>query len=170
MNQFYQQQSPLLPRRATEPVTLAPAASMIDPNLENHRIHNTQIAPNYARYQMQHASYPAPGGALQAPNGASVQTNGYPNTIHSRSNSNSNSNGNGNTTGNSNMNANGNGNGNNRSSARALPSTEVNESSIEEAYVQFIMYCNPSIPTDKDFTELRKGMSFQSYCLKAMSF
>lgn len=122
MNQFYQQQSPLLPRRATEPVTLAPTASMIDPNLENHRIQqHTHLPPNYARLQMQHN--------VVAING---QSNGFhPSHIHHNSNS--------------------------SSSERSLPSTDVSDITIDDAYVQFIMYCNPSISLEVDTTELRKG-------------
>ena len=115
MNQFYGQQSPMLPRRATEPVTLAPTASMIDPSLQH-----TQLPPNYARLQMQHNA-----AALHS------QSNGYSTALHQSSTS--------------------------MALERGLPSKEVGESSIEDAYVQFIMYCNPSIPLDADTAELRKG-------------
>ncbi|KAL6720195.1 hypothetical protein ACLMJK_002116 [Lecanora helva] len=120
MNQFYQQQAPMLPRRATEPVTLAPTASMIDPNLENHRIQQTQLPPNYARIHMQHNASAIHG-----------QNNGYPTPHHPSSNG--------------------------IPAERSLPLREVNENTIESAYVQFIMYCNPSIPLEVDTTELRKG-------------
>ena len=40
---------------------------------------------------------------------------------------------------------------------RALPSIEVTDDSFDNAYVDFIMYCNPSIPLNVDTTELRKG-------------
>ena len=43
---------------------------------------------------------------------------------------------------------------------RSLPSRDVDAPSIEDSYVQFIFYCNPSIPLSTDTTELRKG--FQS--------
>ena len=43
---------------------------------------------------------------------------------------------------------------------RRLPSINVTEQNLEEAYVQFILYCNPSIPMDTDATELKRG--FQS--------
>ena len=121
MNHFYPQQSPLLPRRATEPVALAPTASMIDPNLEHHRSQHPQLSPNYARAHIQHSS-------------ASVhaQSNGYPNPNHKPHSSNS-------------------------LPERILPPREVNDTSIENAYVQFIMYCNPSIPVDVDTAELRRG-------------
>ena len=120
MNQFFQQQSPLLPRRATEPVTLAPAASMIDPNLENQRLQRTQLPPNYARLQMQHSASAIHG-----------QNNAYHNPMQPT---------NGNVT-----------------PERNLPSREVDDSTICDAYVQFIMYCNPSIPLDVDVVELKKG-------------
>ncbi|MCJ1469972.1 hypothetical protein MMC07_008617 [Pseudocyphellaria aurata] len=42
-------------------------------------------------------------------------------------------------------------------SDRVLPSIEVNDESLDNAYVDFIMYCNPSIATDVDTSELRKG-------------
>jgi len=40
---------------------------------------------------------------------------------------------------------------------RTLPSPIIDASTIDDAYVQFIMYCNPSIPLDTDTAELRKG-------------
>ncbi|KAL8856436.1 MAG: hypothetical protein Q9178_007006 [Gyalolechia marmorata] len=40
---------------------------------------------------------------------------------------------------------------------RALPSIEITDESIDQAYVDFILYCNPSIPLDTDSTELKKG-------------
>ena len=135
MNQFYPHPTPLLPRRATEPVTLAPTASMIDPSLENTRMQHAQLPHNYARLQMQHNA-----AAIQSqPNGFSNQTSD-----------------------------------NSMTHDRNLPPKEVSENTIEDAYVQFIMYCNPSIPLDADTTELRKGFnlpprsdnkSFSSYRL-----
>ena len=49
---------------------------------------------------------------------------------------------------------------NDSSETRSLPSRDVDAANIENRYVQFIFYCNPSIPSSKDTTELRKG--FQS--------
>ncbi|MCJ1433893.1 hypothetical protein MMC27_003258 [Xylographa pallens] len=40
---------------------------------------------------------------------------------------------------------------------RSLPSTEIDNESVDEAYVQFIFYCNPSIPLTTDTTELKRG-------------
>ncbi|KAI4290697.1 MAG: hypothetical protein L6R35_000004 [Caloplaca aegaea] len=40
---------------------------------------------------------------------------------------------------------------------RALPSTEMSDDSIDQAYVDFILYCNPGVPADTDPTELKKG-------------
>ena len=40
---------------------------------------------------------------------------------------------------------------------RTLPSKDVNEESIDGAYVQFILYCNPTIPLDVETDELKKG-------------
>ena len=40
---------------------------------------------------------------------------------------------------------------------RALPSPNVDDSSIDDAYVQFIFYCNPSVPLSTDTVVLRRG-------------
>jgi hypothetical protein len=40
--------------------------------------------------------------------------------------------------------------------SRALPSCDVNDDNFDDAYVNFIMYCNPVIPLDTDTTELKK--------------
>lgn len=40
--------------------------------------------------------------------------------------------------------------------SRRLPSNQVTDETLDEAYVSFIMYCNPSIPLDTETTELRK--------------
>ncbi|KAL9103667.1 MAG: hypothetical protein Q9163_001326 [Psora crenata] len=40
---------------------------------------------------------------------------------------------------------------------RSLPPKEVTEENIDTAYVQFILYCNPSIPADVETEELKKG-------------
>ncbi|MCJ1390786.1 hypothetical protein MMC18_003647 [Xylographa bjoerkii] len=40
---------------------------------------------------------------------------------------------------------------------RSLPSTDIDNESADEAYVQFIFYCNPSIPIITDTTELKRG-------------
>ncbi|KAA6409795.1 MAG: hypothetical protein FRX48_06407 [Lasallia pustulata] len=42
-------------------------------------------------------------------------------------------------------------------SDRALPSREVTESTVEDAFVSFILYCNPSVDLDISTIELRKG-------------
>ncbi|MCJ1477335.1 hypothetical protein MMC13_006006 [Lambiella insularis] len=41
--------------------------------------------------------------------------------------------------------------------ARCLPLQNITQESADDAYVQFIFYCNPSIPLTTDATELRKG-------------
>ena len=123
MNTFYQHQSPLLPRRATEPVTLAPTASMIDPNLENPQLQHPQYPPNYARLHVQHNNAAAISG----------QNKAFPNPIHPSNT--------------------------NITAERSLPPRDINEASIDDAYVQFILYCNPSVPLGVDTTELRKGFS-----------
>ena len=119
---FYQQQDQLLTRRATEPVTLAPTASMIDPNLENHRIQqHPNLTTGYGQIQMQisgNVSMPHP------------QNNGHSTDFNRTLSS---------------------------SAERTLPSRQVDESTIDDAYARYILYCNPTIPLDVDTTELRKG-------------
>jgi ARS binding protein 2 len=44
--------------------------------------------------------------------------------------------------------------------SRSLPDRSIAEETVEDAYVQFIFYCNPSLPASSDTTELRRG--FQS--------
>lgn len=39
---------------------------------------------------------------------------------------------------------------------RSLPPREVTDETLDDAYVAFILYCNPSVPLDCDTTELRK--------------
>ena len=114
MHQFYQSHQIPLARRATEPVTLAPTASMIDPNLESH--------------QMQQQSQ------INAAYGGSQMSNQHINTIQKGFQPN-----------------------HNPSTERELPLREVDDKSIDEAYIQFVMYCNPSIPADVDTSELKKG-------------
>ncbi|KAL2148190.1 hypothetical protein VTH82DRAFT_6907 [Thermothelomyces myriococcoides] len=57
---------------------------------------------------------------------------------------------------------------------RALPDRDVDATSIEDAYVAFILYCNPAVPVDADSTALREafrtppksgGKSFSTYTL-----
>lgn len=40
--------------------------------------------------------------------------------------------------------------------SRGLPSKVVTDDNFDEAYVKFIMYCNPVIPLDTDTEELRR--------------
>lgn len=136
MNQFYQQNSPLIPiRRATEPVTLAPTASMIDPNLENHPIQHSQLgpAPRYGGMQMGNPMTMSNQGSMQQHSNRSMQshTNGHTTPTFQTHHS--------------------------GPPARGLPTKDINDLTIDDAYVQFILYCNPSIPIDVDTTELRKG-------------
>lgn len=39
---------------------------------------------------------------------------------------------------------------------RELPSRDVTDETIDDAYVSFIMYCNPNVPASTDTSELRK--------------
>ena len=159
MNQFYQPHSPLMPiRRATEPVTLAPAASMIDPSLENHRLQNVQLGAggygNSTRMQMQ-------GQQLQ--NQLQQQTQQLqqnqmqqnqlqnPMTVPNQSNGGlQNRQSNGARTPTFQRTSNG-------LPERTLPGKKVDDDCIEDAFVQFVLFCNPTIPMDVDTTELRKG-------------
>ncbi|KAL5052132.1 hypothetical protein BDW71DRAFT_170240 [Aspergillus fruticulosus] len=43
-----------------------------------------------------------------------------------------------------------------RAEARSLPSREITDENIDDAYVLFIFYCNPNVPLSADSTELRK--------------
>ncbi|KAF8468351.1 ARS binding protein 2-domain-containing protein [Kalaharituber pfeilii] len=40
---------------------------------------------------------------------------------------------------------------------RSLPSRDVTNETLDDAYVAFILYCNPSVPLNCDTTELRKA-------------
>ena len=111
MHQFYQAHQIPLARRATEPVTLAPTASMIDTNLESHRIQQSQINAAYGSPQISSHHI-------------------IPNGFHPN---------------------------HNPSTERELPSREIDDDSIDDAYVQFILYCNPSIPESVDTSALKKG-------------
>ncbi|EEA25782.1 ARS binding protein Abp2, putative [Talaromyces marneffei ATCC 18224] len=57
---------------------------------------------------------------------------------------------------------------------RVLPSPEVTDETIDDAYVAFIMYCNPNVPASADSSDLRKtfrapprsdGKNFSIYVL-----
>lgn len=111
MHQFYPSHQIPLARRATEPVTLAPTASMIDPNLESHRLQQSHINVVYGRPQI--------------PNHHIIPNGFHPN--HSPC------------------------------TERELPLRDIDDTSIDDAYIQFIMYCNPSIPANVDTSELKKG-------------
>ena len=112
MDDAYQLRSPMVQRGAHADSLAAPTASMIDPNLENHRLPNPPLSHNYAH--------------LQGASGLSNTQNGV-NTSQ------------------------------NNVSGRALPSVEISDDSIDNAYIDFIFYCNPSIPANTDATELRRG-------------
>ena len=98
-------------RRSSQSVTMAPTASMIDPNLENHRMANSQMSRDF---NVQRTS--------------TVMDNHH--DLHPIIN---------------------------HAPDRTLPSTDVKDETLDNAYVDFIMYCNPSIPSDVDTSELRKG-------------
>lgn len=61
-----------------------------------------------------------------------------------------------------------------QASGRSLPSRDVTEETFDNAYVSFIMYCNPSVPVDTNPEELKKilrsppksdGKNFSTYVL-----
>jgi hypothetical protein len=61
-----------------------------------------------------------------------------------------------------------------RQDRRVLPTRAVTDENLDEVYLDFVMYCNPSISTDTDSTELRKifrappksdGKSFSTFTL-----
>jgi hypothetical protein len=61
-----------------------------------------------------------------------------------------------------------------RQDGRSLPARAVTDDNIDDAYVDFIMYCNPTVALDTDTTELRKtfrsppksdGKSFSPFIL-----
>lgn len=87
---------------------------MIDPNLENHRMANSQMSHDFNTTQIQRKT-----------NMLDNHHDLHPMIDHG--------------------------------SERALPSIDVNDDSLDKAYVDFIMYCNPSISADVDTAELRKG-------------
>lgn len=40
--------------------------------------------------------------------------------------------------------------------SRVLPSRDITDETIDDAYVSFILYCNPNVPSSVDTSELRK--------------
>ena len=93
------------------------------------------IDPNLENHQIQHTQLPPNYATLHMQQNAAAihgQNNGFPNPIHTPSNAAA-------------------------PIQRTLPARDVKDSSLDDAYVQFIMYCNPSIPLDMDSAELRKG-------------
>lgn len=100
-------------QRSSEAVTMAPTASMIDPNLENHSMSASHMSHGFGAPQMQR-------------NSALMENHGLHQMLETPP-------------------------------GRALPSIEVDDDTFDEAYVDFIMYCNPSIPDTVDTAELRKG-------------
>lgn len=150
MNQTYYgaTHSPLA-RRATVPISpsLAQSVSMIDPNLQNP---NYRVASSSATHI--HAggpslqTYPLLGMAnhqsLQPQSPSSVQrlrqpTQPLKKMVDTQKDSSPES--------------------EQTTTDRSLPTRDVNEESIDAAYAQFILYCNPTIPIDTETEELKKG-------------
>ena len=137
-HQFYGAAHATLPRRATvpAPASLAPTASMIDPALEHHAFQYTtpQFTHNGGN-RLHNQSHPNmmngfPQPLSQHQQHQQPQTNSAQSTPQALSNP---------------------------STERCLPSKDVNEANFDSAYVQFILYCNPSIPFNVETEELRKG-------------
>jgi hypothetical protein len=42
------------------------------------------------------------------------------------------------------------------SELRSLPSRDISDATIDDAYVEFIFYCNPDVSSSTDSTELRR--------------
>lgn len=40
--------------------------------------------------------------------------------------------------------------------SRVLPSRDITDETIDDAYVSFILYCNPNVPSSVDTSDLRK--------------
>lgn len=142
-----------LARRATVPISpLAPTPSLIDPNLEQFTIgavQHQQLSRNPSQLNMQNQmqtqmqSQMSNNGHLQSP----MQSNNVQQLQSPMQNS-----------------AHFQGTNNMRTSQsitpeRTLPARQINDQAMDDAYVQFIMYCNPSIPLDADSAELRRGTS-----------
>lgn len=101
-------------QRSSQPVTMAPTAAMLDPNMGTHG-KSTQSSPEFGSPQMQRFA---------------AILNNHQHEMQPMMD---------------------------QGSSRALPSIEVTDESLDNAYVDFILYCNPAIPTNVDTTELRKG-------------
>ena len=101
------------PQRHSEAVTMAPTASMIDPNLESQSMSVSHMSHDFGTPQTQR-------------NAAIIENHRLQQILGDQS-------------------------------GRALPSMQVDDASMDEAYVEFVMYCNPSIPDNVDTTELRKA-------------
>ena len=145
-----------LARRATVPISpsVASPASMIDPNLENptfrfeapsasHCTANTTLHV-YPRLSMaNHQSLqppnqsPQPAKHSQQPPKNMQQAEDDPDQAQSEPQQSSES--------------------EHSSPERSLPDKDVTEESIDAAYADFILYCNPSIPQDVDTEELKRG-------------
>ena len=152
MNPNYYPTQQHLSRRATVPISpLAPSASMIDPNLDQYamgtmqhqqmiRNHGSPNMHNQMQTQMQGQmqGQMQNNSHLQSP----MQTQGHmqspmQNTGHFQP---------------SNMPTN-----QSTTLERTLPPKQVSDQTMDDAYIQFIMYCNPSISADTETGELRKG-------------
>lgn len=109
MEHSFQLQSPIA-QRTPQSMAFANSASMIDPTLQQNRLHNSQISHGF--------NFPQTQSTLNGDEASSSTQD---------------------------------------SDDRALPSIEITDDSIDQAYVDFILYCNPSVPLDTDTTELKKG-------------
>ena len=153
MNSYYTSPSPLA-RRATVPIPVAPTAPMIDPSLD----HFPTMESLHQSQQQQSQQQQQPQAQLMrnpvAPTRQAQSQNPMQNSNQLQSP----------------MKANGRINSPSHrfptqriqtnpqaSTERFLPPQKVTDQTIDDAYVQFIMYCNPNISADTETTELRKG-------------
>lgn len=140
MNPYYSSQSPLT-RRATVPIS----ASMLDPNIDQFSVHSMQhqqlvrTHADAANMQSQLQSQMQSNRQLQSPlphTPLQQLTRQHEDLFPSPS---------------ARINP------TSTNAERMLPSPQVSEQNIEDAYVQFILYCNLGISTDVNTTELRRG-------------
>ena len=131
-HQYYGAAHAPLSRRATVPIpaSLAPTASMIDPALENHTFqYPTQHITHNNGNHLHNSPQPNMVSGFHRPM-QQQQTQLQQQAPQKLPKS---------------------------STERSLPPKDVNEESIDSAYLQFILFCNPSIPLDVDTDELKKG-------------
>lgn len=132
------------------PISMATTAQMIDPNLEQFSIESIQGMQNHQAPQLPQTrtmqSHASPVSRNQSQNPAQSNSTtskliqngnrrGTPNPPHPTQPLES---------------------APNSASDRSLPTRNVSDATIDDAYVQFIFYCNPNISAQNDTTKLRR--------------